>query len=242
MREEQLAALRVDGDGYHARNHAGIGTIADPAFDRLTLIDEVTPVRSVLELGCTTGFRLEKARTAFGARVVGLEASAAAVAEGRDLYPEVELHAGVAPGDLASFAGEQFDVVIVGHFMYLLPREDLFALAAAVDGLLVAGGHLIVMDFIHPTPLSADYTHHRDLRVFKHDPSAPWLWSPTYALVSRQVYDVSESPTACADPRAWQTVDVVRKLTVEQAYPALPTLPSVHDRADGGGHEPESPA
>lgn len=237
MREEQVAALRTDGDGYHARNYAGIGTIADPAFDQLTLINTVRPIRSVLEIGCTTGFRLEKARAAFGARVAGLEASAAAVAEGRDRYPDVDLRTGVAPGDLAQFAGESFDVVIVGHFMYLLPREDMFALAAAVDALLAASGHLIVMDFIHPTPLSADYTHHRDLRVFKHDPSAPWLWSPTYALVGRQVYDVSESPAACNDPKAWQTVDVLRKLTVDEAYPALPTLPSVHERANEDVHE-----
>ncbi len=232
MREVHEQALQQDGDGYHARNYAGIGTIADPAFERLELIDRVRPIRSVLEIGCTTGFRLEKARLAFGARCAGLEVSPAAVAEGHRLYPEVQLEAGVAPRDLAIWDGASFDVVIVGHFMYLLPREELFGLAAAVDRLAASGGHLIVMDFMHPSPMSADYTHHADLRVFKHDPSAPWLWSPTYTLVSRHVYDVSEDPAACADPRAWQTVDVLRKLTVDEAYPAMTSLPSVHERED----------
>lgn len=230
MREIHEQALRDDGDGYHTRNHAGIGTIADPAFSALELLHRVSPIGSVLEIGCTTGFRLEKARVAFGARCAGLEISPSAVEEGRTRYPQVQIELGAAPRDLDRWAGEQFDVVIVGHFEYLLPREELFGLAAAVDRLVVDGGHIIVMDFLHPTPMSADYRHHRDLRVFKHDPSAPWLWSPTYTLVQRQVYDVSESPEACVDPRAWQTVDVLRKLSVDEAYPPLPTLPSVHER------------
>lgn len=232
MREEEEQALRADGDGYHSRNHAGIGTIADPAFEGLELVNRVRPIRSVLEIGCTTGFRLEKARISFGAACAGLEVSPAAVAEGVSRYPDVDLRMGVAPRDLRFWAGQEFDVVVVGHFEYLLPREDLFALASAVDSLVSSGGHLIVLDFLHPTPMSAAYRHHGDLRVFKHDPSAPWLWSPTYALVSRRVYDVSEDVSACVDPRAWQTVDVIRKLTTDEAYPSAPTLPSVHLRVD----------
>lgn len=230
MRDIHEDALRSDGDDYHSRNHSGIGTIADPAFAAMELLHRVRPITSILEIGCTTGFRLEKARAAFGSRCAGLEVSPAAVGEGRARYPHVQIEQGVAPRDLDHWSEETFDVVIIGHFMYLLPREDLFVLAAAVDQLTPEGGHLIVMDFLHPTPMSADYRHHADLRVFKHDPSAPWLWSPTYSLVSRRVYDVSESPEVCADPRAWQTVDVLRKLSVDEAYPPLPTLPSVHER------------
>ena len=230
MKEELERALQQDGDGYHARNYSGIGTIADPAFEAMQLIHRLAPIGSVLEIGCTTGFRLEKARVALGARCVGLEISPAAVSEGRERYPEVHIELGAAPRDLDRWPDEQFDVVIVGHFEYLLPREELFGLAAAVDRLVVDGGHIIVMDFLHLTPMSADYRHHPDLRVFKHDPSAPWLWSPTYTLVQRQVYDVSESPEVCADPRAWQTIDVLRKLSADEAYPPLPTLPSVHER------------
>lgn len=229
MHEFQEAALRADGDGYHSRNHAGIGTIADPAFEAMNLIHAVRPITSVLEIGCTTGFRLEKARSAFGAECSGLEVSPAAVTEGRQLYPAVQIEQGVAPRDLDRWTSSTFDVVVVGHFMYLLPREELFALAAAVDRLAAEGGHVIILDFLHPTPMSADYRHHSDLRVFKHDPSAPWLWSPTYTLVSRRVYDTSESAEACADPRAWQTVDVLRKLPADEAYPPAVSLPSVHE-------------
>lgn len=229
MREEHEHALREDGDGFHRRNYAGIGTIADPAFEALELIHDVQPVTSVLEIGCTTGYRLEKARREFGATAVGLEVSPRAVAEGRALYPHIRLEEGVAPRDLTMFMPQRYDVVIVGYFMYLLPRDDLFALAAAVDGLVIDDGHVIVTDFIHPRPVSAPYSHRDELQVYKHEPSAPWTWSPTYVLVGRRVYDVSENPAACGDPRAWQTVDVLRKLPADVAYPASPTLPSAHE-------------
>lgn len=232
MREQLEHALRRDGDGYHARSHAGIGTITDPVFAQLELIHRVRPITSVLEIGCTTGFRLARARTAFGATCAGLEVAPAAVAEGRERYPDVDLREGVAPRDLEHWAATTFDVVVVGHFLYLLPREEVFALAAAVDRLVVDGGHLVVMDFLSPTPTSAPYAHHADLRVFKHDPSLPWQWSPTYFLVSRQVYEIAENPVAAQDPRAWQTVDVLRKLSSDEAYPQAATLPSVHEPRD----------
>jgi SAM-dependent methyltransferase len=229
MHDRQEKALRDDGDGYHSRNYAGIGTIADPVFDQMALLHQVRPTRSVLEIGCTTGFRLEKARQAFNAECAGLEVSPAAVDEGRARFPKVQLELGLAPRDLSRWAGREFDVVVVGHFQYLLPREELFGLAAAVDSLVAPGGHIIVMDFLHPHPVSATYTHHADLTVFKHDPSAPWMWSPTYTLVSRQVYNLADDARTGRDPRAWQTVDVMRKLTVGEAYPRMVSLPSVHE-------------
>jgi len=106
MTPEQEQALAQDGDGYHQRNYAGIGTIADPAFEQMQILHQVSPIQSVLEVGCTTGFRLEKARKAFGAQCSGIEISPSAVAEGLELYPEVELRVGAAPRDLKHWAGK----------------------------------------------------------------------------------------------------------------------------------------
>lgn len=229
MKPEEENALRRDGDGYHSRNYAGIGTIADPIFEALRIVHATSPIQRVLEIGCTTGFRLEKVRVAFNAHCVGLEISPAAVSEGLQRYPLVEIREGVAPRDLDNWADTEFDVIIVGHLQYLLPRESLFTLASQVDRLLTPGGHIVLMDFLSPTPVRATYSHHEDLTVFKHDPSAPWLWSPTYTLVGRRVYDISADPQACQDPRMWQTVDTIRKLTTAEAYPSAPTVPSIHE-------------
>jgi SAM-dependent methyltransferase len=126
MKPEEIAALAADGDRYHRVNHDGIGTIADPVFAQMQVINSVAPIRSVLEIGCTTGFRLDKAQREFSASCCGLEASPAAVVEGQARYPQVDIRQGVAPADLNQFAGSTFDVVVVGHLLYLLPRSDLF--------------------------------------------------------------------------------------------------------------------
>ena len=55
-------ALESDGDGYLYRNRAGIGTIADPVTDAVLEIHAMSPIGRVLEIGCSTGFRLEKLR------------------------------------------------------------------------------------------------------------------------------------------------------------------------------------
>jgi SAM-dependent methyltransferase len=229
MDEKTEQALREDGDGYFTRNYAGIGTIADPVFDYLNLVHTISPITSVLEVGCTNGFRLDKARLAFHASCAGLEVSPAAVREAKSRFPLVDVRAGLAPRDLTFWDGETFDVIIVGHLLYLLPREELFSLAARVDSLLATDGHLVVMDFLSPVPQQSAYAHQSVLQVFKHDPSAPWTWSPTYELVARKVYEIAEPRTSAGNPRAWQTVDLVRKVAATTAYPATNPEPSIHD-------------
>ena len=222
MDSRSAEALRADGDRYFDVNHAGIGTIADPAFDALKMLHGISPITSVLEVGCTNGFRLDRAFREFGSRCVGIEASPAAVDEGRSLFPDVEIRQGLAPEALATFGDSSFDAIVLGHFLYLLPRSDVFTLAAEVDRLLADGGHLVISDFFHPTPVARHYSHSPALRVLKHNLSSPWLWSPTYELVSRTVYPISVYLTDQALPSDWQTVDVLRKLSADQAYPVLP--------------------
>lgn len=222
-------ALQIDGDGYLERNRVGIGTIADPAFEAMVAIHEFQPIGSVLEIGCSNGFRLDKAQKAFRASCAGLEVSPEAVQEGCTLFREIEIIEGVAPRDLTHWLGRTFDVVVLGHFQYLLPRADVFPLAQLVDQLVTPGGHLICMDFLSPLPSQSPYRHHPDLAVYKHNPSAPWSWSPTYILVQRQVYTVSEVGRDLRDPRTWQTVDVLKKLPEDIAYPAGSPQYSSHD-------------
>ena len=231
MTPEEQAALGADGDRYHQVNYDGIGTIGDPAFEQMGIINAVSPINSVLEIGCTTGFRLEKARKAFGARGSGLDASQSAIAEGQELYPDLDIRSGIAPEDLDHWSGSTFDTIVVGHLLYLLPRTSLFLLAAKVDSLLSEGGHLIVIDFIAHSDTVSSYTHQDSLKVFKGDPSAPWSWHPQYFLVHRNVYPLNTNPLTQREPNQWQSIDVLRKLSVDQAFQSVTPPASVHDSA-----------
>ena len=92
-------------------------------------------------------------------------------------------------------------------------------------------GHLIVFDFLSSLPTRTPYAHHPTLTTYKTNPSAPWLWSPTYDLVSRSVYPLSETPELNTDPGNWKTLDVLRKIAIEAAYPFSLPMPSVHEGA-----------
>jgi len=224
-------ALEADGDSYFARNRMGIGTIADPVTDAVMQVHSTGSITRVLEIGCATGFRLEKLRIRLGADCHGLEASKDAVNEGRVTFPLLNLEQGLAPEDLVRWKGSTFDCIILGFFTYLLPRTHLFALASAVDELLADNGHLIIFDFFSPEPLSSSYAHHPALATYKSDPSAPWLWSPTYCLVSRCVYPLMEDPQLNADRRNWKAIDILRKIPISAAYPTSIPMKSVHDGA-----------
>jgi len=228
MKPEEIAALAADGDRYHRVNYDGIGTIADPAFTQMQVINSVAPIRSVLEIGCTTGFRLDKAQREFSASCNGLEASPAAVVEGQARYPQVDIRQGVAPADLNQFAGSTFDVVVVGHLLYLLPRSDLFEFAAQVDSLLGENGHLIIVDFIYHRDTVATYAHQDSLQLYKGDPSQPWSWHPQYFLVHRDIYPLHADGSSQNEPNQWQSIDVLRKLPLTQAYENVNSPASVH--------------
>ena len=231
MTPEEQAALKADGNRYHRVNYEGIGTIADPAFEQMEIINAVSPIESVLEIGCTTGFRLEKARKAFDSHTAGLDASSTAIEEGKILYPGLDIRAGLAPKGLDYWSGSTFDTIVVGHLLYLLPRTSLFQLAAKVDSLLSDGGHLIVIDFIAHRDTVSSYSHQEGLNVFKGDPSAPWSWHPQYFLVHRNVYPLSVDPSSQREPNQWQSIDVLRKLRVDEAFQSVNRPASAHDSA-----------
>jgi SAM-dependent methyltransferase len=214
-------SIAREADAYFLRNVEQNKPSSDPMMPALQRIHAVRPIESVLEIGSNTGWRLEGIRAGLGvSKVCGVEASLLAVAEHQAAYPNIPVVCGVAPNALANFPAGSFDTVIVGFLLYLLPRDLLFAFAAQVDRLLADDGHLVIEDFLHPSPVSRDYTHHDKLRVFKDDPSAPWSWSPTYSLVDRELIEHEAHTVDNADPSRWITVDVLRKHPLHTAYPA----------------------
>ncbi|MDO9484602.1 MAG: class I SAM-dependent methyltransferase [Actinomycetota bacterium] len=217
-------ALASDSESYFERNGSQLERPDDPVLKALRTIQRVQPSSTVLEIGCANGWRLEAARREFGSRGYGIDASAEAVSDGSRQFPELWLSQGLAPADLDRLPDDvSFDCIVLGYFMYLLPRADLFPLAAVVDQLLVEGGHLIVFDFIYPTRVRSEYRHDPALTTFKMDPSSPWSWSPNYSLVERTIYHTDVPEDVLRDPGNWGTVDVLRKLPDSIAYTPIAT-------------------
>ena len=69
----------------------------------------------VLELGCSNGWRLHKLAGLMNGRFWGVDASPAAIEDGRTRYPELELRRGL----LSEVSLKQeFDIVIVNYVLH----------------------------------------------------------------------------------------------------------------------------
>jgi len=208
---DDLIGLEVEN--YFTRNDPAGFNGKDPVIDALDRIHAVTPLKSVLEIGCGTGRRLNTIETRFGARASGIDASQNAVKFGKKEYPHISLQVGLAPGCLENLISKaSFDCIVLGFFMYLIPRERVFRLAAYVDELLEENGHLVISDFLTPTPSMTSYGHDERLNVYKYDPSGPWKRSPNYCEIERMVYHSNSKTEQMSDISHWTTVDVLRKL------------------------------
>ncbi len=119
----------------------------------------------VLELGCGTGRVLLPCARA-GARITGLDRSAAMIAVARDKLaretPEVRDRVRLIRGDMASFdLGERFALITIPFraFSHLLSTEEHLACLGLVHRHLVPGGRLAFDVFNPSLAMLVDETH-----------------------------------------------------------------------------------
>lgn len=208
--------LTGEADQWFARNREALAARQaedDPvmaAIDRLGL----TPRRAV-ELGAANGYRLDWMRDYFGTDGIGIEPSAAAVADGHQRFPDIKLEQGLAH-DIARLDGP-FDMVIFGFCLYLVDRDGLFGLAAAVDQALASGGHLVIYDFQPPMPLRNAYAYKSGLFSYKLDYAAMFAWNPSYVPVYRHVTD-HDGKAFGGDPNEAIGVTILKKIPARYGY------------------------
>mgnify|MGYP000330193955 CR=1 FL=1 len=78
-----------------------------PIFRPLITIVGHKP-KSVLEVGCADGYRLNFFRERYDSKAAGIEISAAAIEGGKAKYPEIDLSVGSA-SDLSQYEAGSFD-------------------------------------------------------------------------------------------------------------------------------------
>ena len=194
---QKRAFLLGEGDAWYSRNGVDETDRLDH-IDRV-IIDLVGSPASVLEIGCADGRRLRRIGSAIDAnvRLVGIDPSASAVADGRASGSNLDLIVGTAdalPHD------EDFDLVVIGFCLYLCDRALLSRVVSEVDRVLVDGGQLIIVDFDPPTPRRRRYRHLDGVWSFKMDYSSLFTAFPHFVLSdkrsmshSRDSFEVDET-------------------------------------------------
>jgi ubiquinone/menaquinone biosynthesis C-methylase UbiE len=170
-----------EGDAWYSRNAPLMSD--HPTFIEQKLAGYVKPNSSVLEIGCSSGARLQALSTlATPKRICGTDPSSAAIHDGLARGPGFDLRVGVAenlPFD------EQFDLVILGFFLYLVDRDSLPNVVAEVNRVTNTGSTVAVIDFDPPHPLSRPYVHTPGVTTYKYDYPSLFTAFPTYVLAEK---------------------------------------------------------
>lgn len=174
-----------EGDRWFERNADTLLRVEADSDPIIRAIDRhgIRP-RAVLEVGAANGFRLAMIARRTGARTVGVEPAAKAVADGRARYPEVDLRPGLAS---ALPVEGMFDLVVVNFVLHWVGRPRLLAAVAEIDRVLDDGGHLIVGDFLpgHLTRTAYAHLPGAGVETFKQDYAEVFVASGLYERVAR---------------------------------------------------------
>ncbi len=181
-----------EGDNWYRRNRSALDNPdkLDWPLHLFDLLGNKEAITSVIELGCSNGFRLAKFKREYlpNARCVGVDASTEAISTGKSLFPEVELYHGTIS---APPVEGHFDLVVVNYVLHWVDRSQLSRSLAAVDCLVKDGGLLLLGDFLPDYPQRRRYHHRPEEQVFtyKQNYSASFLALGLYREMARLTYD-----------------------------------------------------
>lgn len=136
---------------------------------------------TILEVGCSNGYRLAKLQKDYHAACYGIEPSKKAIIQGQKRFPETIFKQGVATQ--LPYENAKFDMIIFGFVLYLCSRDNLFQIAAEADRVLADKGHLIIVDFHTSYPYKNKYIHSENIDSYKFDHSKMFAWNPSYQII-----------------------------------------------------------
>lgn len=143
------------GDDWLDRNREKLGE-HDLACDAIKQLG--AEPKSVLEVGCSNGWRLKKLKERYGCRAVGIDIAEKALMEAQAAGHEVHL----ASSDKLPFPDNTFDTIIYGYCFCFISPEEWIQTVAESDRTLKDGGLIVIYDFF-----CTDYVKRRIMGMMK---------------------------------------------------------------------------
>lgn len=149
---------------------------------------DCTKITSVLELGCSNGYKLNFLKELFTncTKFIGTDASKLAIDDGKERYG-LELY----QNSLYNFTyPEQFDLIIVNFVLSWIDRSLLYKSIAAIDSLLKDNAYLCLGDFFPHFPHKRIYHHYTKdpVYTYKLDYTKLFTASNYYQLLNENIY------------------------------------------------------
>lgn len=179
-----------EGDAWFRRNRNALQNKGKHDWP-LALIDQLDgrdSIGSVIELGCANGWRLGRLQETLPSRLVGVDASAEAIADGRERYPGITL----LHGPLADVpVQEEFDLTIVFFVLHWVDRSSLARCIGEIDRVTRDGGLLVLGDFLPDNPQRRHYHHLPEQRLYTYKQDYVKIFEAmgTYREIARATFD-----------------------------------------------------
>ena len=180
MGKQEKIFLKSEADQWFNRNINSIKNIKDDSITSAIKEMNLNPT-TILEVGCSNGYRLAKLQKDYHAACYGIEPSKKAIIQGQKSFPESIFKQGVATQ--LPYENAKFDMVIFGFCLYLCSGDNLFQIAAEADRVLADKGYLIIFDFHTSYPYKNKYSHCENIDSYKFDHSKMFAWNPNYEII-----------------------------------------------------------
>lgn len=177
-----------DRNKTHMSEREEIANAPDVSFICSTLAPFSGQVSRVLEIGCSSGLKLETICGRLAAAGEGVEPSRTAVDEGNARSKSVPIRLQTGTGDALPFQAAAFDLVYFAFCLYLFDRTSLLKAFAEADRVLKPGGFLAITDFDPGTRQKRPYSHCEGVFSYKQDYAAPLTATGLYYLVGKVSY------------------------------------------------------
>lgn len=145
-------------------------------------------IHRVLEIGCSSGAKLECICHELGASGVGIEPSVVAVEVGNKRKKIADVSLFVGTGDRLAFEENKFDLVYFSFCLYLFDRRTLMQAISEADRVLRPGGFLVITDFDPGNIYKRPYSHTQGVFSYKQDYSDFYLKSSLYYLAGKHCF------------------------------------------------------
>src|SRR5690242_6309262 len=142
------AFLGGEGDCWYERNRSAIES--EPStYDEETICQTVQPFRPeinrILEIGCSSGIKLERLCDHLDAVGRGIDPSTKAIEAGNRRFAATDkkhLELIVGSADALPFQDREFDLVYLAFCLVYIDRDRLFSAISEADRVLRSGGFL----------------------------------------------------------------------------------------------------
>jgi len=186
--------LESEGDDWFERNKTAVNSKS--SFYETETIKRVLQhykenINNVLEIGCGNGAKLFDLCDYFKATGSGIDPSAAAVKNGKELHKDLLLS--VSTASKLPYSDDNFDLVYFGFCLYLVDRNDILKAVAEADRVLKNGGFLAILDFDPKQRHKRAYHHKPGLFSFKTSYADFFTSGGHYYLVAKESFSQGAS-------------------------------------------------